>query len=264
MTERTPPDPGELTDVMPLPTRGRVVRRQRPVRVADTSPGGRLRLDAIARHLQDVSADDTAEVELPGKELWVVRRLVLEVLAFPVLREVLTLATWCGGIGSHYAERRVSVVGGQGGRVEGSALWVHIDADSGRPKRLPPEFAAVYGDAAGGGRARARLQHSDPPPQVTAAASTWPLRFTDFDVLGHVNNSVYWSPVEEVLAERRDLRAPLRAVMEHRGALEPTSQAGVAVDQLASGGFALWVLDVSKEPATVAASATVTPLLKEH
>ncbi len=129
--------------------------------------------------------------------------------------------------------------------MEGSALWVHIDAESGRPKRLPPEFATFYGEAAGDRRAHARLQHGDPPPLVTAAAVAWPLRFTDFDVLGHVNNSVYWSPVEEVLSARRDLRAPLRAVMEHRGALEPTSKAQVAVDTLESGGVALWVLDVS-------------------
>lgn len=243
------------------PDSGRVVRRQRPVRVADTSPSGRLRLDAMARHLQDVSADDTGDVDLEGKEHWVVRRLVLAVPQFPVLRERLSLATWCSGIGSHYAERRVSMIGDRGGRVEAAAVWVHIDGASGRPKRLPAAFADIYGEAAGGRRASARLQHDDPPAGAARSATPWPLRFTDFDVLGHVNNSVYWSPVEEVLARRRDLRAPLRAEIEHRGALGQGAVASVAVEDRPDGAVAVWVLGgTAGEVGAVAASAVVSPL----
>lgn len=246
-----------LSGLVGLPASGRVVRRRRPVRVADTSPGGRLRLDAVARHLQDVSSDDTAEVDLTGKQHWVVRRLVIDVPRFPRLGESLELATWCAAIGSHYAERRVSVLGDGGGQVEASALWVHIDPRSGRPKRLPPEFADLYGEAAAGRRARARLEHGGPPAEALHAARPWPLRFTDFDVLGHVNNSVYWSPVEELLAERRHLRAPMRAAMEHRGGLDRGAEARVAAEDRSDGSLIAWLLDGAD---AVAASAVVSPL----
>ena len=72
----------------------------------------------------------------------------------------------------------------------------------------------------------------------------FPLRFSDFDVVGHVNNAVYWTVVEQVLARRRDLRAPLRAVVEHRAALERTSIPVVDVRD-EPDGFRLWVLDAA-------------------
>src|SRR3546814_5551894 len=110
------------------------------------------------------------------------------------------------------------MVGGGGGRVDGATIWVHMDLTSGRPSRIAAGFEEIYGEARGGRTVKARLQHPDPP--VDAAARPWPLRFTDFDVLEHVNNAAYWEAVEELLAARRDLRAPLRAEVEHRGAVE--------------------------------------------
>ena len=59
-----------------------------------------------------------------------------------------------------------------------------------------------------------------PARRRRSTASPWPLRFTDFDVLGHVNNAACWQIVEEALAARRDLRAPLRAEVQHRTAIE--------------------------------------------
>ncbi len=56
----------------------------------------------------------------------------------------------------------------------------------------------------------ARLGHDNPPDGV--GAIPWPARFSDFDVLGHVNNAVYWAVVEEHL----DLVAPLTVVLEYR------------------------------------------------
>src|SRR3546814_11217954 len=82
---------------------------------------------------------------------------------------------------------------------------------------IPSVCWHIYAEARGGRTVKARLQHPDPP--VDAAARPWPLRFTDFDVLEHVNNAAYWEAVEELLAARRDLRAPLRAQVEHRGAV---------------------------------------------
>src|SRR3546814_13945934 len=94
------------------------------------------------------------------------------------------------------------MVGEGGGRVDGATIWVHMDLTSGRPSRIPAGFEEIYGEARGGRTVKARLQHPDPP--VDAAARPWPLRFTDFDVLEHVNNAAYWEAVEALLAARRD------------------------------------------------------------
>ena len=78
------------------------------MRLGDVSPSGRLRLDAVARYLQDVSADDTADAALPdARGLGGAHARVIEVAPFPRYLEPLALATWCSGTGSHWAERRV-------------------------------------------------------------------------------------------------------------------------------------------------------------
>ena len=206
------------SELVSRPSRGRVFEGFRCVRLGDVSPAGRLRLDAATRYLQDLSADDTADAALPDAEAWVVRRTVLEVRQFPRYLEPLELATWCSGTGSHWAERRVSMVGARGGRVDGATIWVHMDLRSGRPSRIPEGFDEIYGEACGNRKVKARLVHPEPPADL--AGTPWPLRFTDFDVLDHVNNAAYWEAVEEALAARRHLRAPLRAELEHRSAVE--------------------------------------------
>jgi acyl-ACP thioesterase len=205
--------------MVPLPVQGRVFRRSRRVRLGDASPGGRLRLDALVRYLQDVSNDDTRDAGFVDEMGWVVRRTALFVTQFPVFGEVVDLATFCGGTGSRWAERRVSVTGDRGGAAEAATLWVHLDLRTGRPKVLPAQFHDLFGEAAGGRVVRARLHHDD-PPAGDGDEATWPLRFSDFDVLGHVNNAAYWEAVEELLAARRHLRAPLRAEVEFRDAVE--------------------------------------------
>src|SRR5690606_9781165 len=124
-------------DLVPRPSAGRVFERRWPVRLADVSPGGRMRLDAAARHLQDLSADDTADSALEDAQAWVVRKTVIEVQTSPRYLEPLRLATWCSGTGSHWAERRISIVGEQGGAIEATTTWVHFDHKTGRPKRVP-------------------------------------------------------------------------------------------------------------------------------
>jgi len=237
------------------PTTGRVFEGTRKVRLADVSPAGRLRLDAIARFLQDLSADDTADAALPRAEAWVVRKTVIEVRAFPQYLEPLALATWCSGTGSHWAERRVSIKGEGGGAAEAATTWVHLDADSGRPRRIPAGFAELYGEAAGGRRVKARLDHPEPPDGQEASRFSWPLRFTDFDVLGHVNNAACWQMVEEALAARRDLRGPLRAEVQHRTAIERGAATEVAAVNVGDR-MSVWVV----ADGALAVTAVVAPI----
>lgn len=233
--------PGGETADDPLtiepPTVGRIHSHRRRVHLADTSPKGRARLDALARMLQDVSDEDTTDAGFPPDEPWVVRRVDMGISSFPTFRDMATVSTWCSGIGGRWAERRVRIVGDTGGQVDAAVLWVHLDAQ-GRPARLPERFDDLYAEAAGGRKVRAKLHHDPAPPD--AGARPFPLRLTDFDLMGHVNNAVSWIPVEEALVERRELRAPLRVTLEHPGPIDPDDEPRVAVDDVADG-YDLWI-----------------------
>ncbi len=229
--------PGDPLDIEP-PESGRIHVHRRRVHLADASPKGRTRVDALARMLQDVSDEDTTAAGFPPEEPWVVRRVDMGVEGFPTFRDMVTVSTWCSGIGGRWAERRVRIEGDEGGVVDAAVLWVHLDA-AGRPARLPDRFDDLYAEAAGGRKVRARLHHDPMPDDV--AVTPFPLRRTDFDTMGHVNNAVSWVPVEEALLERRWLRAPLRVTLEHPGPIDQGDEPSVAIVDR-DDGFDLWIV----------------------
>ena len=217
--------------LVPEPASGRVYRGERRVRLGDADPTGRLRFDACARYLHDVSNDDTRDSGLIDDGSWVVRRTVLDVHVPPRFLERVALATWCGGTGSRWAERRVSVTGVKAGRIEAASLWVYVDLDSMMPRRLPEAFMGLYGEAAGGRSVGSRLELSG-PPENSSERRPWVLRRTDFDILGHVNNAAYWVVLEELAEERADLlAAPHRAVCEFAKPIAPTDEVDLVVRQ---------------------------------
>jgi acyl-ACP thioesterase len=206
-------DPDEF---VPLPETGRRVTRVRSVRLSDVTGTGRLRLDALARYLQDIAGDDVDDAGLGGA--WVLRRVVLACGALPVFRDEVTLTTFCSGTGSRWAERRTTLQTGGGVRVEAVALWVFVDP-AGRPVPLEDWFFDLYGEAAGNRRVSSRLQHR-PPPAEGVDIRPWPLRVTDIDVLNHVNNAASWSAVEDEWARRPAGGGLSRAEIEYRTAVD--------------------------------------------
>lgn len=227
-------------ELTPRPSVGRAFSAERRVRLGDVGPRGRLRLDAAARFLQDISNDDVIEADLEGAMAWVVRRTRIDVHAFPVFRENLSLTTWGSAIGARWASRRIEVRGDRGGHLEAEALWVHLDIESGMPRKLPDSFVDLFGEAAEGRTIRARLHHG-PVAAHAERAFDWPLRFADVDLMGHVNNAISWAIVEEELAQRSDLRTQIRAEVEHPGPIDPGQQVAVHVARH-DDGVELWAL----------------------
>lgn len=202
----------------PPPADGRVFRGRRPLRLSDRDARGRLRLDAVARYLQDVAGDDVEETGWGAPEhLWVLRRIRVDVLRPLVEDAAVELATWCSGLAPVAAGRRTALAGDRGGRIEVGSAWIHLGPDA-RPARLDDAFG-VYARAAGGRRVSTRLELADPP--AGAAREPWPLRLTDVDRLGHVNNAAYWHAVEQLLpASGLDPGGPLRAQLDYRAPLD--------------------------------------------
>lgn len=238
MATESPLPPTELVD---FPGRGRCYTNTARVRFGDADPHRRLRLDALTRLVQDAGNDDLADAGLDPASPWVVRRTAVWVPGpWPTLGEPLTIATFCAGLGTRWGERRTTVAS-PSAVIEVSAVWIHLD-ETGRPTRLTGPFLDVYGPSAAGRSTSSRLRHRVLPPETAPAGPRsrrpWPLRSSDLDVFGHVNNTALWMPIEDELARRRIV--PRFAEVEFRRPVAADDEVEL-VTEPASDSLRLWI-----------------------
>jgi acyl-ACP thioesterase len=209
----------EADSELSSPGDGRLFSGAASVHLSDVLPSGRARLDTVARWLQDVAADDMRDAGVQRRASWVVRRCALRVHRLPRFGDDIELQTWCSGSGHAWAERRTTVASDGHLLVDATALWVSLDPRTGRPQQITEPFFTIWGTQSRR-RVGSRLLHRRQPEGDDRRP--FPLRASDFDVLGHVNNAVAWVAVEEALAGRPvdhteiEYRAPIDPGMDVR------------------------------------------------
>jgi acyl-ACP thioesterase len=202
---------------------GRRYAVRRPVCLGDVLPSGHVRLDALARYLQDVASDDGIDASIDTDQNWVVRRTALAVASRPVLGDQLEIVTWASGAGARWAERHTSIrsTSCPDPAVEADALWVCLDSVTRRPARLSARFWEMYGESVAGRSVSTRLTHADPSADGNLDSRPWPLRVSDIDVFDHLNNAATWTAIEDELQRRAPNRRVEWAELEYRSAIEP-------------------------------------------
>lgn len=240
------PDPELMTELVPLPGSGRVFGAELRPGFGDCAPSGRIRLDGLARWLQDIAFDDVADAGLAYSAVWVVRRTRISVRRFPRFAEPCRVETFCSGFGRMWAERRTNVTrpGGSEADVEAVSLWVHLDADSWRPTPLTEAELALYADVYAERMVSARLRH--PQPGDATPRGSWRFRATECDVADHVNNAAYWVVIEdELLSAPGANEAPelpaVDAEIEHRVPAQPGEM------QVLASGQRRWITGLDGE-----------------
>jgi acyl-ACP thioesterase len=221
-------------ELVVYPGVGRRFEHAVAVGLADTAPSGRVRLDALARWLQDVALADVVDAGLDEAALWVVRRTRLAVTRFPRFGETTMVSTFCSGIGRMWAQRRTTAQTDAGGLVEAVALWVHIDPASLRPAPFSDRELEIYAASAAGREIKARLRHAGPP--VGAASRPWRFRSTELDVANHINNAAYWTVLEDELLTSGTEPSAIDVELEFRTPAQPGEHA------VLSAGAGRWVV----------------------
>ncbi|HET6759133.1 MAG TPA: acyl-ACP thioesterase domain-containing protein, partial [Propionibacteriaceae bacterium] len=114
-----------------------VFDRAWPLRAADIDCSGRLRLDAAARHIQDIGQDQLRESGFePIHPLWIVRRTMIDLIEPIEFRDELRLRQWCSATSTRWCEKRVRIDGRKGGLVDSEAFWININQDTLTPSRI--------------------------------------------------------------------------------------------------------------------------------
>jgi acyl-ACP thioesterase len=192
-------------ELVPVPASGRCYGMEMFPGLADCAPSGRMRLDAIARWLQDAAWSDVEDAGVTDRAVWILRRTRIQVNRFPHIAERCLVRTFCSGIGRLVAERRTVIsplTHPDQHDVETVAVWVHLDPNTRRPSGLSPEEHAIFATSGYGDRdVGHRLRHPRPVPGNETLMFDWQFRRVDTDLADHVNNAAYWELLEEELLD---------------------------------------------------------------
>jgi acyl-ACP thioesterase len=205
--------------LMPVPDgHPDVFDQEWPLRVADIDREGRLRFDAAARHIQDIGQDQLREMGFEETHpLWIVRRTMVDLIRPIQFQDMLRMRRWCSGTSNRWCEMRVRVDGKRGrGLIESEAFWININRDTQMPSRIADDFLAGLHRTTDVQRLRWKAYLSAEGREDAAEIHEFPVRVTDIDLFDHMNNSVYWSVIEDYLASHSAmLKQPLRVTIEH-------------------------------------------------
>jgi acyl-ACP thioesterase len=195
-----------------------VFDREWPLRVADIDRDGRLRLDAAARHIQDIGQDQLRQLGFEESHpLWIVRRTMVDLIRPIEFQDSLRLRRWCSGTSNRWCEMRVRIDGRKGGLIESEAFWININRDTQMPSRIADDFLEGLQRTTKVDRLRWKAYLKPGARETADQVREYPIRFTDIDLFDHMNNSVYWSVVEDYLAAMPEmLRGPIRVTLEHQ------------------------------------------------
>jgi acyl-ACP thioesterase len=204
--------------MMPVPDgHPDVFDREWPLRVADIDRDGRLRFDAAARHIQDVGQDQLREMGFEETHpLWIVRRTMVDLIRPVEFGDMLRMRRWCSGTSNRWCEMRVRIDGRKGGLMESEAFWININRETQMPSRISDDFLAGLRTTTDIERLRWKGYLTAGVREDASEIHEFPVRVTDIDLFDHMNNSVYWSVIEDYLWSFPELlKAPLRVAIEH-------------------------------------------------
>ncbi|AKS30637.1 acyl-[acyl-carrier-protein] thioesterase [Mycolicibacterium goodii] len=209
---------GLAKTMMPVPDpHPDVFDRQWPLRVGDIDRVGRLRFDAACRHIQDIGSDQLRELGYEETHpLWIVRRTMIDLIRPIEFQDILRMRRWCSGTSNRWCEMRVRIDGRKGGLVESEAFWININRETQGPARISDDFLAGLRRTTDVDRLRWKAYLKAGSREDADEIREYPVRVSDIDLFDHMNNSVYWTVVEDYLYTHAELlKQPLRVTIEH-------------------------------------------------
>ncbi|MQY19231.1 acyl-[acyl-carrier-protein] thioesterase [Nocardia macrotermitis] len=201
----------------PLPREGIGFTTSWPVRTGDVDPYNRVRLDAVARYLQDVAWEELESGFFHRTDpVWIVRRTVIDVVRPILWPDRVELRRWCSAMSTRWANMRVRITSDNGGLIETEGFWINLNESTNMPTRISDQGLAHLARTTSETRLRWRQWLTDLAPAESDTDLPFPLRATDIDLYNHISTSVYWQAVEHYLIDIPKLVAgPHRAVIEY-------------------------------------------------
>jgi acyl-ACP thioesterase len=180
---------------------------QETVSYRDVDRAEVLLLPVFVQYLQEAAIAHANQYDTGTKamtahgESWVLNRMGLEIARYPRFEEALRIETWSRGIKGFKGYREFRVFDANEALVlSGSSLWVYVNIATKAIVRVPTEVAAGFPVCREGPFVPEIDRMEFAAPAAAAASTPVALRYSDVDVQGHVNNTVYFDLVQTALA----------------------------------------------------------------
>lgn len=172
----------------------------------DINPEFRMRLGAFARLLQEAAVTHSEQVGIHSQDLvangtaWVLNKMAFDFQRLPIFGEDIRVVTWHKGSRGFKAYRDFEVWANDERLVSVTTVWLLIDLEKKKLRRIPAEWPQVY-TVESGNAVDCDLDDWRPDtPGIEETAIPITLRSSDFDPHGHVNNTAYFDFLETLLA----------------------------------------------------------------
>lgn len=159
------------------------------------NPSGRARMTTLANFFQEMAYQHANRLGFGYRDLkkeshlWVLSRMKIHVIRYPVWDETVTLETWHRGMERLFGMRDFRIRDAQGSDLAlAESAWLIVDAATRRPVRTPdPSFLNTTRD---------EKVFQTPLEKITLPENmenmgTHTVVHSDLDVVGHVNNVKY-------------------------------------------------------------------------
>lgn len=247
------------------------------VRTGDVDQDMRVRLDAVARYLQDVANDNIEATSFGDTDpFWIVRRTIIDVIEPLTWPAAVTAQRWCGALSTRWTNMRVRLTADHEtnrfnprprppGLIETEAFWINVN-EKGMPSRLSDEAFSMLSSMTDEHRLRWRSMNPEKAPdpaEIDFPDREHVLRITDFDPFKHLNNAAYLEAIEDELVEHPDLvDGPHRVVIEYLRPIVPGTR--LILRRVREGDrLTVWLMiPGTGDELVVAASVVVGPIPK--
>jgi len=162
----------------------------------------RLQAQSAMRFFQEISTHHSTvagagpEVLFQRGVVWFLHRLEVEFYRYPLVYEKIQMTTWSRGFKRFKGFREYLMSSDQGVIARGTSVWIFYDVNKNRISKIPADIMAGYGIDAQRGL-DTEIDDWKPCGKISPDAQVEiTLRHSDFDINGHVNNTVYFGFLE--------------------------------------------------------------------
>ena len=162
----------------------------------------KMSVQSAARFFQEITVAHSTRVGAGPDVLikkgvaWLLHRLVVEFFRYPSLHEDIQILTWSRGFKGFKGFREYHIQSTRGDVARGSSVWLFFDTRKKRISKVPKPISRRYevesekwfDNEINDWKTCGKI---DPEEMIDIS-----LRYSDFDLNGHVNNTVYFGFLE--------------------------------------------------------------------